>query len=188
MGLSISQRTATLAHVNARTELHGDEKVTAFDLKFADIPLDAGELSVLLGESEAHKRLYHDVAGVKHPAFPHLGALKIDGKIEDAVVLIAIGLKRTPIRFEAATITKISIALKAGGTSYATLTVQTTPAIDKGLLPIFEALGAEVEVELHATQLDLFGSGQDDEDEDADPDAEPLLTLNGRGDHGEARP
>lgn len=168
MSLNLSQRPAKLAHLNLRPENHGEERKQAFDVKLTEIPIDSTELGQLLGESEASKRLYVQRESRLEPVFPHLEALKLDGKIEGATVLIAIGLQKKPIRFEECKIAKISIELKSGGGSLLTLTVQTLPAITKEILPLIEANGSEVDVEIYVSQQELFAKGTSDEDEGED--------------------
>jgi hypothetical protein len=126
-----------LASVNARAELHGEEKKPAFDLKLeANLSNDA----LIEFHSELRQMLYKkpddpDLAEQGQPAealtalrFPKLGALKWDFESEGYSVRVAYGIGgKSDINLGECKVHKFSFQPQNGGTVAVGLTVIAHP-------------------------------------------------------------
>ncbi len=155
---SITEQTATLAHINVRTERHGEEPAGAADLK---IQFTAGN-GVL---SEFHPRLRHalykaeenpaqgSVDGVKpEPTVRVFGDLieKICLKHElvGAKVLIDFGLGGdSDIELDTADVDGFAVEMMEGGSVVTTFRVKCHPSGDQ-VKKLYEVLGNEITISI----------------------------------------
>lgn len=150
--LRISNRSCRIGtSINTRTEMHGDDSVTAIDIPLGEIMLDAAELNMVLCEPHAHQVLFATRDGGKfiEPVFRVLKALRLAGKIEGAHVTLELGGKNT-LKLSECKIARIELAPQAGGLTAMSLQVQCVPKLDSLVARLLEKLNCEIEVEVTA--------------------------------------
>lgn len=139
MKLDFQNRTMLLAHVNARSEVHGEERRAAGDLKLeAKLPndilselhpdlkaalyyLDAGKPGDLVDRAREN-----DPGYLPHLRFPELGPLKWDVEMPDVVVEIT-PKGGKPIELTGAKLNNVSFVPLDGGTVEFSFRVQAHP-------------------------------------------------------------
>lgn len=159
MKISFVDLKCMLANINARSELHGEERAPAGDLKFeASLPNDV--LSQL--HPSLKSALYHfdetrgadlaDQGSQRQPGFlPHLrftslgGPLKWDGEMASAEVLIKVPGSRTEIALKEVKVNNLQVTPKDGGTVDLSFRVQAHPD-EKQFGKLSTLVQAEVEV------------------------------------------
>lgn len=131
-------------HVNVRTEARGDEEVvTAFDISIVDISLDKGELNTLLGDEQAHERLFRTEEGGRIvPAFNAVQSLRLKAKIPSARVEIHVGQGKAIVMPDAK-LSKVTLERRDGGVCGLGVQVQCIPNIDEGGARLLKHLGAD---------------------------------------------
>lgn len=153
---SITEQTATLAHINVRTERHGEEPAGAADLK---ISFTDGN-GVL---SEFHPRLRHalykaeedpqqgSVDGVQpEPTVRVFGDLiekiRLKHELIGAKVLIGFGLGgSSDIELDPADVDGFGLELMEGGTVITTFRVKCHPSGEQ-IKKLYEVLGNEITI------------------------------------------
>jgi hypothetical protein len=171
--LHLNDREAKLGtSINSRAEMHGDQEVPAFDIPLSGIPLEESELNTLLQDESATESLYIPPNGngrtMTEPRFKGLAPLKLKDKIENAEVLIWIGMAKEPLTLHACNLAKVTLEPKTGGTTLMSCQVQCTPTIDKSVMRLFDHLGSDVNVQI---VVDGFGEQKDLLDEQPEADA-----------------
>lgn len=170
--LTLSNRTCRIGvSVNTRTEVHGEDSVTALDIPLTAIMLDANELNMLLQEPHAYQVLFNTRDGGKfvEPVFRVLKALRLADKIEGASVVLALG-SGAALKLTGCKIAKVELAPQVGGLTEMSLQVQCTPKLDSSIARLLEKLNCDVEVEIHADgygdqkPLPLAGGGDKPDD------------------------
>lgn len=155
---SIEEQTATLAHINVRTERHGEEPAGAADLK---IQFTAGN-GVL---SEFHPRLRHalykaeenpaqgSVDGVKpEPTVRVFGDLiekiRLKHELVGAKVLIDFGLGGdSDIELDTADVDGFAVEMMEGGSVITTFRVKCHPSGEQ-VKKLYEVLGNEITISI----------------------------------------
>lgn len=141
MKLSFQGQKFLLANINARSELHGEEREPAGDLKLtSDVPNDVlSELhpslkSALYHYDDARETDLADRGKRGEPGFlPHLrfreleGPLKWSGEMLGAAVEIGVPGVRERIRLEACRVNGVQITPKDGGTVGFSIRIQCHP-------------------------------------------------------------
>jgi len=181
------QQTATVDHISARTEFHGDEKVPACDIDLSIKDIEAGELDqfaldgVMLSKMYWHQEKQDDLAGGYKLGGSKLGLVKppltIDTKLENYRVEINIEsadkqLKKAldPVVINPSQVKKIKFTPKPNG--YADLTLQVAgnlPGKDIGKI-VDKYLNQRVSLTItpaENTQSDLLQDGEQSQDDQA---------------------
>jgi len=154
--LSLIEQTATLAHINVRTERHGEDPAGAADLK---IQFTDGN-GVL---SEFHPRLRHalykadeddvqgNVEGVQEePTVRVFGDLiekiRLKHELIGAAVVIGFGLGgSSDIQLDPADVDGFSVELMEGGSVVTTFRVKCHPSGEQ-VKKLYEVLGKEITI------------------------------------------
>lgn len=195
MGLKLERRTAQIgSSINTRTQMHGDEHVTALDIPIVKVCLSDEELGQVLLNSRAYKLLYSKTKNrPDEPTFGKvLGAMPFRGKIKAVSVDIFLG--RRVLRIPDGTLTKVKIEPTSGGTTWLQFTVQCVPDLDDNH-PIIEALLSKlsepidiaIECEGYGAQPELPleepedpEAGEEGEETEPGAEAEPEMSNLGK--------
>ncbi|MFL9933590.1 hypothetical protein P0D88_31335 [Paraburkholderia sp. RL18-103-BIB-C] len=168
--LDFVKHPVKIAHINVRTEMHGDEEVTAVDVKLTfDLPnqsLDKLSSTLrpalyapdgdgdLLGKDEQH---------MPHLRNPQLGILRWAGEYEPVSLHLHTGGKpKDDILLSGATFGKLSFRPQEGGTCSYTARVQILPNADEAA-KLMMLLKHEVPATLDADEAVNVEAGDDDE-------------------------
>ena len=152
----IDPTCVTLEHLNIRTERHGEEDVTALDLKFTHESANdflntfAPGLQKALCYRSSASQAQGSIAGVEpllpDLRFPDLGPLTWDDEIIGARVAVAFGL--TDVVLTDCTVDKFRLELLDGGSMTTTFRVRTTNIPDNALDRLSRQLQGEVDITL----------------------------------------
>jgi hypothetical protein len=170
MHLTIDMRPAKLGKsINTRTEMHGEETVTALDIPLAGILLDAEELNALLGDPKAHACFFSLIVGDQtRPRFPSLSGLQLDGKFAECYVELALGIG-DPMLLENVKVASVVLTPLPGGLTELRCKVQCTP--DLALAPrLLKYIGQSIDASIVLGEAMRKGE-----------DAQPELPLNSFG-------
>jgi hypothetical protein len=138
--LDLVKHPVKIAHINVRTEMHGDEERTALDVKVtADLPntaLDGFSPSLrasLFSASDDPDLLGPDDAHLPHLKNPALGTLQWAGKFSPVAFRLHTGGRSTKndLAFADITLDKITIRPKEGGTCSFSWRLQVLPSEDE---------------------------------------------------------
>lgn len=160
---SITEQTATLAHINVRTERHGEEPAGAADLK---VQYAAGNGTL----SEFHPRLRHalykaeedpqqgSVDGVQpEPTVRVFGDLidkiRLKHELVGAKVVIGFGLggPGSDIELDPADVDGFALTLMEGGTVITSFRVKCHPSGEQ-IKKLYEVLGNEITISITPAQ------------------------------------
>ena len=128
----LTKVTATVAHLNTRLEKHGEEDVLAADIKFTtDVPntfLDKLSPGLLVSLYRHEGETPGEQLGIDSEhrpvlRYPQIDAIKWDGKIEAAEVVLH-GKNKAENTVLEANVTKLHLVCKEGGTVTATFLLQ----------------------------------------------------------------
>lgn len=148
----LSKHTSTIAHLNIRTEKHGEEEVLAADVKVtADVTNDfLSYLAPTLKWSLYSKpeggqgELIQDESHMPHLRYPFLPEIRWTDKMARAVFIIHGKKKSDDLQFEAG-IDKLALECKEGGTVSISFRASVLPLAEQtGQLAAL--LGSEVKV------------------------------------------
>lgn len=160
---TLEKRICKFTALNVRSEIHGDEPVTAIDLGFSEYLVVKAELNHLMREPHAHDVLF-DESGVgmggrvMQPVFQHLKPLQLKEKIEGCSITITYGVGAEALEFTAVTLNKVTFEPRVGGMTATGLQAQLTPDLDGRVLDILGGLlNKQVELEI---DLGEFGKQQ----------------------------
>lgn len=137
--LDFQRQAVNIAHINVRTEMHGDEEVTAVDLRLTfDVPnLVLDKLSPTLRASLYETANDPDMLGPDDAHLTHvknlqLGTLRWAGEYEPVTLHLYTGAKpRDTLQFSDANFGKITFLPQEGGTCSFTTRVQILPSADQ---------------------------------------------------------
>jgi hypothetical protein len=145
-----------LEHLNIRTEKHGEDDVTAIDLKLTHessnefLNVFAPGLQKALCYRSTASQAQGSIAGVEpllpDLRFPELGPLTWDDEIVGARVAVAFGL--TDVVLTDCTVDKVRLELLTGGSMATTFRVRTTNIPDGALDRLSRQLQGEVDITL----------------------------------------
>lgn len=167
--------------INTRTEKHGDDDVTAFDIPVTFV-LGASDLCELLQCSDVVERLFtYDVLKVNEtthraaraPAIPLLKSLALGAKIPGATVVLSFDTLTGPVELKLldAKLSKVKLTPMFDGMTTCALAVQTTPDLDKSVLSLFGHMNGdctiEVQVQDYGAQAQLPLGDPPEPDDDA---------------------
>lgn len=174
--LKLDRRKAKIgSSINTRTQIHGEDNVTALDIPLKGVALSPEELGFVMLNPRAHKLLYTKKKG--RPDQPIwggiLGALPFANKVKGVTVTLYIG--RKPLKLIDVSLTKLRLEPQEGGTTHWSFTVQCTPDLDESIEALLGRLNTDVDL-----MLECQGYGEQEELplEEEDPDAD-------EGDDGE---
>lgn len=169
--LELQKHPVKIMKLNPRSEFHGDEEVLALDIKIAfDIPNSAlDRLSPTLREalyeaSNDPDLLGSDAEHLTHVKNPQLGTLKWAGEYSPCGLHMHTGNGRAKgdVLFGNATVGKITIKPKEGGTCACVARAQVLPTPDEvGRLSALLRRAVPVSLDTSAASVD----GGDDSDE-----------------------
>jgi hypothetical protein len=151
--ITLTKRSATLAHINPRTERHGEEDKPACDLNLEGILLGQEELDAILPHASSCWFTSED--GFDIPAFPELRPLRLVHKFEGAKVVLSFGTdgSNRPLELDGVTIAKVTLEPLRGGETALSLQVQTL--LPSRMQELLERLGHTVHLAiLEATAKD----------------------------------
>jgi hypothetical protein len=149
--LKLTQRPAKVGNqIQSRSETHGNDSVTAFDIPFKGVMLTAEELNDITGEAHAFNSLFDTSGGLEKPLFDCFKAFALRHKFQGGTVKIKHGLEAEEIVLTACKIAKIKLEPKTGGMTECCFTVQTIPTLDERAAHLLECLNSEVEIEISA--------------------------------------
>lgn len=176
--LTITKRTAKIGNaIQSRSEMHGEDSVTAIDIPLSMIMLTAVELNAIMREPYAHNALFnHRVAGggLVEPMLKHIKPIALDEKIEGAKITITHGVDAEVIRLAPVKLAKIRLEPQLGGLTSMACTAQCTPDLDVNIAHLLERLNATVEIEIDGGEFGAQGelslTGQQEGESD-EPDA-----------------
>lgn len=159
--LTLTNQRATIAHLNIRTEKHGDADVTAVDIKLqVDIPneflndLSPGMVSAFYVDDDRRPDLLHRPLMLR---FPHLGVIKWKEIVENWVlVLNGYDLKEGRYRFNV-DVSKVHFECKEGGTVSFVMTLSAYPDSDATVV-LLTWLRREIAVDLRERDEDQDGT------------------------------
>lgn len=169
--LKLDRREAKIgSSINTRTQIHGEENVTALDIPIKGVALSPEELGFVMLNPRAHKLLYTKKKGrPDQPIWGKLfGALPFRNKVKGATVTLYIG--RKPLKLIDVNLTKGRLETLEGGTTHWHFTVQCTPDLDESIEALLGRLNTKVDI-----AIDCQGYGEQDElplEEDEKPDDE----------------
>lgn len=132
--LTLDTRPAKIgAHINTRTEKHGEDDVPACDIPLAGIMLEAHELDALVGDGAFAALFRKSVAPqpeFDEPAFPSLRALVLREKFAACAVTISVDASDL-IELDDCKIRRVKLQPLAGGMVELAVQVQATPYADQ---------------------------------------------------------
>jgi hypothetical protein len=143
--------------IPSRSEMHGDESVTALDIPLTDIMLDEAELAELLRQPKAAAALFDDSGGMRKPFFAHIKPLALDEKIEGATVTLTHGVAQDTLRLTNVKLAKIKLQPCVGGMTAMDVTVQCTPELNDAVAHLLGWLNATVDVEIDGGEFGKQG-------------------------------
>ena len=137
--LTLSKRPAQIgSSINTRTEKHGEEDVPGIDVPVTDIFLDADELGIILQTPAAHDCLFMGQGGgPDEPRFRDLAPLTIEGKLENAKVVISVDEHQ--LLLKPAQVKSIKLEPQVGGLTRMSCTVQGNPSANTDVLELLNA-------------------------------------------------
>jgi hypothetical protein len=155
--LNMTKHLVRVAHLNVRTEFHGEDEVTMVDLtliaEVANFELD--KLSPTLRESLFDgdpDMLGADENPLVHPKNPELGALRWKAEFDLVVLRLHAGAKaKDDIVFGDAKIKKIGFEPEEGGTCKTVYQIAVQPTEDQGAR-LMMLLGRDVRISLEACE------------------------------------
>lgn len=178
--LSLTKRTAKVGNaIQSRSEMHGEDSVTAIDIPLADIMLAATELNAIMREPYAHNALFNHRAaagGLVEPLLKHVKPLALDEKIEGASITITHGVEAEVVRLAPVKLAKIKLDPKLGGLTAMSCTVQCTPDLGEDIAHLLERLNSTVDVEIDGgefgaqAELPLSAASEDSDASNATED------------------
>jgi hypothetical protein len=151
MKFTLSKRPAKLGtNLPFRTEFHGDDSVTAGDVAINSVMLDDSELCVLLQEPLAFKALYKSRPNstLFDPLFPGLKPLKLTDTIDEASLVVYVGVEQGVIELGTTRLKNITLEPTAGGMTAMSFTAQCTPTLDKRIGELLDHLAAAIHIEV----------------------------------------
>jgi hypothetical protein len=159
---TLDKRLCKLDGINVRSEMHGDDPVTAIDIHFSDVMLTSEELNHIIREPHASNVLFDDsgvgMGGrVKQPVFLHIKPLQLADKIEGCTVRITHGVEAKLMEFAGVRLSKVTLEPRVGGMTSMGVQVQSTPDLDERMSDLLALLNHNVELEL---DLGEFGKQQ----------------------------
>lgn len=157
INFSLDHQSATLAHLNVRAELHGEDPQPAADLKFswstsnsvlAEFAPDLKSALFRPPNPDEQQELINDPAFLPHPKFPKLGGLSWSDEIVGATVTVHWGASgKGDVVLEQCTVDKFRFELVDGGSVFITLRVKCHPT-EAQVGKLFSKLGCETELSI----------------------------------------
>lgn len=142
MQFTLQRQACRLAHMNIRSEKHGDETRTAVDLELSlmtsneALAMFAPSLRAALYKRAADNSAadladqMNDPDALTALAFPALGTLRWDGEIVGADVRLHFGIAKNDVRFETAKVNKFRLSPANGGSVGIDFRVQSVASPD----------------------------------------------------------
>lgn len=175
--LTITKRPVHIGgHINATTEKHGEDDVSAVDIALEGIMLSAEELNALLNDPKASAALFVRSNGsFAEPMFPQLKPLALKDAYEGATVRLTVGLKADELVLGDCKLRNIKLTPQAGGMTEMSLSVRARPNDDELIATLFRYMNHDEAVEIADAKVAEKGGKQKD------------LALNtfGEGEQGE---
>lgn len=147
-----------LAHVNVRSELHGDEKQTAYDIKFT---VSLANAVLLKFHPDLRDALYKpgenkdiDPDFVPNIKFPLLGAISWDLEIPRTLLRIHDEFEGVDVVLSGGRTNKFSFKLKEGGTVEMAFRCQFSEAEPEDISRLLVALGQTMPISLSCESLE----------------------------------
>lgn len=151
MIITINRRECDLGGNHKGTTKEKDGQVTKLlTFELAEVELDERELNSFLREPHAWRSLYNDGPNGIEPFLKCFKAMELEDSIEGAYVALFYGLGEREMTFTECKLSKIKLALCAGGRTKLSCKVTTAPTLDDTLPELFEQFGNRIECELRA--------------------------------------
>lgn len=157
INFSLDHQSATLAHLNVRAELHGEDPQPAAGLKFswstsnsvlAEFAPDLKSALFRPPNPDEQQELLNDPAFLPHPKFPKLGGLSWSDEIVGATVTVHWGASgKGDVVLEQCTVDKFRFELVDGGSVFITIRVKCHPS-EAQVGKLFSKLGCETELSI----------------------------------------
>lgn len=154
--LELTKRHAKLAHVNIREEKHGEDSVTAVDIKLTEIMLEKDDLNALLHEKHAHAALFNQAkaGSIIEPVFKWFAPFSFTEKFIDCSAALYLGLNGEAHELEDVTLAKLVLEPLSGGQTALTITLQHSLEDAEILATLGEQLGRECSVAITFGKVD----------------------------------
>lgn len=154
--LELTKRHAKVAHLNVREEKHGDDSVTAVDIKLSEIVLEKDDLNALLAEKHAHAALFNQAkaGALIEPVFKRFAPFAFTEKFVDCAATLYLGLGAQAFELEDVKLASIKLECVSGGQTMLSLTLQHELDDSEILASLADQLGRECSVEITFGKLD----------------------------------
>lgn len=179
--LSLSRRTATLAHINVRTEKSGEENVSAVDLKITfrasnaflnDLAPGLREAWFAPPEAKDAKELFETPDHFPRRRWPLIATFAWDLQMIGREVIINYGLdEQSDIRFATANANKFRVQCYEGGSVEIALRVQAHPTSEQ-MAKLYDLLGHEIDIAIGLGSGEQHSMDERGSDGDADGDGD----------------
>jgi hypothetical protein len=159
--LTLTNQRSTIAHLNIRTEKHGDKDITAVDIKLqVDIPneflndLAPGMLAAFYVDDDRRPDLLHRPLMLR---YPHLGVIRWKEVVENWVLILN-GYDQHDGRYTFnVDANKVHFECKEGGTVSFVMTLSTYPD-SEAIVVLSTWLKREISVDLRERDEDADGT------------------------------
>ena len=161
--LTLEKQKAKLASLNLRTELHGDERVPAADLKFSfDAPNELlSEFDPALKSSfyrkpdaqDAQAEMLDTPGYLPKLRFPRIPSIKWDAEMTGAELVVHYGTGGRSDIVLACDVDGFAFELKDGGTVSASFRAKAKPD-DKQVAKLYGLIQAEVDISLRSAEAE----------------------------------
>ena len=175
--LKIPNQPAKLGpSLNVRTEKHGDDNVTAVDIRLKDVALTRAEFNTLLGDAHAFNRYFVDEKGFYKPADPQLKPRALEDSYEGATVVMVLGMNDMGPKVELGDVKIKSITFEpiAGGVVNLSFMLQVVPT-ERQIGQLGNHVSREISIAVSGATL-IEPDGEDQEElplQDRDAASEP---------------
>lgn len=190
--LNLDKRAAQIGNaIPCRSEMHGEDSVTALDIPLSGVMIGEHELNALMQDPYAYAVLFNARNGDKlpEPSLKNIKPLSLTEKVEGANVTIIHGVTSETIKLTNVKIAKIKLEPKVGGLTELCFSVQCTPDLNDQVAKLLGRLNSTVEISIDGGQfgaqqelpLNTVGAGEsntpsvsDDESMDSASDVDPF--------------
>lgn len=146
--LSIDERPCHIGgHINATTEKHGEDDVSAADIKLDGIMLTDVELNSLLNDPFASRAMFNREKGkLNEPMFPQFKPFVLKENYEHATVYLRVGLSNDTLQFTDCKLKRLTLEPQTGGMTKLSLSVRVRPEDDSVIATLFRYMNHDANV------------------------------------------
>lgn len=180
--LKLRSKTIAIGRINARLQRHCDEPICAMDIPIQFL-ITAKEAAALTGEPHTPDAWFETEDGkLTEPLLKHLAPFKLNGKFENSLAVITVGLKDEEFDLGNVCLNKISFEPQSRGETSVELKIQCL--ITSKNVELFLWMGREGSAKLQFGEMTTDDDQQELDLESADDDA----PVNHIGDDDDDRP